>query len=90
MLLAAFFLSDPITKRKILGVMLGVAGAMLLIFQAGNASSGTNHMRGNNISGSQHYGLLRLSDQKDYPLSYLRSLSHLTREGVSVADIRQL
>ena len=42
--------------------MLGVAGAMLLIFQAGNASSGTNHMRGNNISGSQHYGLLRLSD----------------------------
>lgn len=28
-----------------------------------------------------HYG-------KDYPLSYLRSLSHLTREGVSVAGIR--
>jgi len=25
---------------------------------------------------------------KDYPLSYLRSLSHLTREGVSVAGIR--
>lgn len=28
-----------------------------------------------------HYG-------KDYPLSYLRSLSHLTREGVSVSGIR--
>lgn len=28
-----------------------------------------------------HYG-------KDYPLSYLRTLSHLTREGVSVAGIR--
>lgn len=25
---------------------------------------------------------------KDYPLSYLRTLSHLTREGVSVAGIR--
>ncbi len=25
---------------------------------------------------------------KDYPLSYLHSLSHLTREGVSVAGIR--
>lgn len=25
---------------------------------------------------------------KDYPLSYLRSLAHLTREGVSVAGIR--
>ncbi len=25
---------------------------------------------------------------KDYPLGYLRSLSHLTREGVSVAGIR--
>ena len=25
---------------------------------------------------------------KDYPLSYLRSLSHLTREGVSIAGIR--
>lgn len=25
---------------------------------------------------------------KDYPLSYLKSLSHLTREGVSVAGIR--
>ena len=25
---------------------------------------------------------------KDYPLSYLRSLSHLTREGVSVTGIR--
>lgn len=30
---------------------------------------------------ASHYG-------KDYPLSYLRSLSHLTREGVSVAGIR--
>ena len=27
---------------------------------------------------------------KDYPLSYLRTLSHLTREGVSVAGIRDL
>lgn len=26
---------------------------------------------------------------KDYPLSYLRSLPHLTREGVSVALVRQ-
>lgn len=25
---------------------------------------------------------------KEYPLSYLRSLAHLTREGVSVASIR--
>lgn len=31
---------------------------------------------------ASHYG-------KDYPLSYLRSLSHLTREGVSVAGIRE-
>lgn len=30
---------------------------------------------------ASHYG-------KDYPLSYLRSLAHLTREGVSVAGIR--
>ena len=30
---------------------------------------------------ASHYG-------KDYPLAYLRSLSHLTREGVSVAGIR--
>lgn len=30
---------------------------------------------------ASHYG-------KDYSLSYLRSLSHLTREGVSVAGIR--
>lgn len=30
---------------------------------------------------ASHYG-------KDYPLSYLRSLSHLTREGVSIAGIR--
>lgn len=30
---------------------------------------------------ASHYG-------KDYPLSYLRSLSHLTREGVSMAGIR--
>lgn len=27
---------------------------------------------------------------KDYPLSYLRSLSHLTREGLSVAGIRDV
>ena len=27
---------------------------------------------------------------KEYPLSYLRSLSHLTREGVSVAGIRDV
>lgn len=30
---------------------------------------------------ASHYG-------KEYPLSYLRSLAHLTREGVSVAGIR--
>lgn len=30
---------------------------------------------------ASHYG-------KDYPLSYLRSLAHLTREGVSIAGIR--
>lgn len=46
MSLAALFLKEPITRKKVSGVALGVAGAMLLIFQASGTSSGSNHLWG--------------------------------------------
>ncbi len=46
MLLAALFLKEPITRRKVAGVALGVAGALLLIVQASGETSGNNHLFG--------------------------------------------
>jgi|WetSurMetagenome_2_1015567.scaffolds.fasta_scaffold03714_10 drug/metabolite transporter (DMT)-like permease len=46
MLLAALFLKEPITKQKILGVIVGVAGALLLILNAEGSGSGKNNLFG--------------------------------------------
>lgn len=37
MLLAAFWLKEPITLRKVAGILLGAAGALLLVFAGGDA-----------------------------------------------------
>jgi drug/metabolite transporter (DMT)-like permease len=39
MLLAAFFLKEPVTWKKVIGVLIGAAGALLLIF-GGNTDAG--------------------------------------------------
>lgn len=46
MLLAALFLKEPVTRQKIIGVGLGIAGALLLIMQISNDTSGTNNLWG--------------------------------------------
>ena len=47
MLLAALFLKEPITKHKILGVVLGVSGALLLILDAGSTElAGSDNLWG--------------------------------------------
>lgn len=46
MLLAAFFLKEPVTRHKIMGVVLGIAGALLLIMRIDRGASGTNDMWG--------------------------------------------
>lgn len=46
MLLAALFLKEPVTRRKVAGVSLGIAGALLLILHAGPATSGTDNLLG--------------------------------------------
>lgn len=48
MVLAAFFLKEPITWKKTLGVLLGMAGAMVLIFTGSDAKTvGSGKMYGN-------------------------------------------
>ncbi|MCD7969093.1 MAG: DMT family transporter [Alistipes sp.] len=46
MLLAALFLKEKITRNKVVGVTLAIAGAALLILRAGQAGSGSNDMLG--------------------------------------------
>lgn len=46
MLLAAIFLKEPITGKKMAGVVLGIAGALLMIAQIDNSASGKNNLWG--------------------------------------------
>lgn len=46
MLLAAVFLKEPITGKKMAGVVLGIAGALLMITQIDNSVSGKNNLWG--------------------------------------------
>lgn len=46
MFLAALFLKEPITRRKIAGVLSGIAGAILLISQIPDSSTGKNNLFG--------------------------------------------
>ena len=46
MLLAAVFLKEPITGKKMAGVVLGIAGALLMIMQIDNSTSGKNNLWG--------------------------------------------
>lgn len=46
MLLAAVFLKEPITWKKMEGVVLGIAGALLMITQIDNSASGKNNLWG--------------------------------------------
>ena len=46
MLLAAVFLKEPITGKKMVGVVLGIAGALLMITQINNSASGKNNLWG--------------------------------------------
>lgn len=46
MLLAAVFLKEPITGKKMAGVVLGIAGALLMITQIDNSTSGKNNLWG--------------------------------------------
>lgn len=46
MLLAALFLKEPVSRKKVAGVILGVAGAMLLVLNIDNSSSGNNNLFG--------------------------------------------
>ena len=46
MLLAALILKEPITKKKVGGVMLGVAGGVLVIFSSTHAGDQSSHIDG--------------------------------------------
>ena len=60
MILAAIFLKEPITGKKAGGVLLGLSGALLLIFFGGNRASGAD----SSISGN----LLCLLSQLSYAI----------------------
>lgn len=47
MLMAAIWLKEPVTLRKGGGVLLGISGALLIIFNTSPANSGSNSMLGN-------------------------------------------
>jgi drug/metabolite transporter (DMT)-like permease len=47
MIFAAFFLKEPITWKKVIGVLVGAFGALLLIFNGNIASHNTTSVEGN-------------------------------------------
>jgi len=49
MILAAFFLKEPITWKKALGVLIGISGALLLIFSNKTPDNGNPSLVGNLI-----------------------------------------
>lgn len=63
MILAAFFLKEPITGKKVMGIAFGAAGALLLILGSNSSVTGTHD--GNNYVWGD---LLVLSAQLSYAL----------------------
>lgn len=49
LLLAAVILREPVTRRKLLGVMLGVCGGMLLVFGTTHSASGESSVIGDTM-----------------------------------------
>lgn len=47
MILAAFILKEPITRKKAFGVLMGVAGAVMLILQSAESGGRTSSLGGN-------------------------------------------
>ena len=47
MIMAAFWLKEPITFKKAAGVFIGAAGALLIILHSSPANNGSNNMLGN-------------------------------------------
>ena len=47
MILAAFFLKEPITWKKVIGVLIGASGALLLIFNSETSNRGETNTIGN-------------------------------------------
>jgi drug/metabolite transporter (DMT)-like permease len=47
MILAAFFLKEPITWKKVMGVFIGAAGALLLILNSNTVGHGNTSLAGN-------------------------------------------
>lgn len=50
MIIAAFYLKEPVTGKKVLGIFVGAVGAMLLILSSQNAAL-TSGTQGSNIGG---------------------------------------
>lgn len=46
MLLSALFLKEPITSKKVIGVLMGISGALLLIAGADSSTVGKNNLLG--------------------------------------------
>ena len=47
MIIAALYLREPITWKKVIGVLIGAAGAIILILNTGEIGGGNSHMTGN-------------------------------------------
>lgn len=49
MLMAAYFIKEPITRKKALGVLVGATGAMIIVFKNATGGSDTGTLLGNII-----------------------------------------
>ncbi len=49
MVLAAFFLKEPVTSKKVIGVIMGTVGALILILSSHNGTKGSGNIWGDVI-----------------------------------------
>ena len=71
MILAAIFLKEPITAKKVLGIAAGASGALLLVLGSGNTDSAGGH----SVAGD----LLVLFAQLSYALYFVLYKNFVTR-----------
>ena len=80
MLLAALFLHEPISRMKVFGVLLGVGGTLLLIFQIGISGNGHSDLSGialalaSNTAYAVYLIITRSVSQRYSPLTLMKWL----------------
>lgn len=72
MIVAAIYLKEPVTNKKVLGIFVGAMGALILIMSSSNAGSGNGSIMGDLLCLIAQISFsIYLTVFKDYPRNTL-------------------